>query len=214
MLIQTFSFDTFDSLILILLCQLNPLKSLVSVSPTFIIHKPWKAPFIILLILSYFCSHCELLFHLKFLNILSSFWRLCSDFPRYTLFNISTGSYSNTFPSIQFSRSVVSGSLQPHESQHTRPPCPSPTPGVYSHTLKHLLASSLYVGVLSFVNSLLSVSLVVQLIKNLLYCHIILWLLKTMVFQRWVASEQDLNQEDWGFAPTWVQLYSRHHIHT
>ena len=32
---------------------------------------------------------------------------------------------------IQFSRSVVSDSLQPHESQHARPPCPSPTPGVH-----------------------------------------------------------------------------------
>ena len=31
----------------------------------------------------------------------------------------------------QFSRSVVSNSLQPHESQHARPPCPSPTPGVH-----------------------------------------------------------------------------------
>ena len=31
--------------------------------------------------------------------------------------------------SVQFSRSVVSDSLRPHESQHTRPPCPSPTPG-------------------------------------------------------------------------------------
>ena len=35
--------------------------------------------------------------------------------------------------SVQFSRSVVSDSLQPHESQHARPPCPSQTPGVYSH---------------------------------------------------------------------------------
>ena len=33
--------------------------------------------------------------------------------------------------SVQFSRSVVSNSLQPHELQHTRPPCTSPTPGVY-----------------------------------------------------------------------------------
>ena len=33
--------------------------------------------------------------------------------------------------SVQFSRSVVSDSLQPHESQHTRPPCPSPSPGVH-----------------------------------------------------------------------------------
>ena len=31
----------------------------------------------------------------------------------------------------QFSRSVVSNSLQPHEPQHVRPPCPSPTPGVH-----------------------------------------------------------------------------------
>ena len=33
--------------------------------------------------------------------------------------------------SVQFSRSVVSNSLWPHEPQHTRPPCPSPTPGVH-----------------------------------------------------------------------------------
>ena len=35
-------------------------------------------------------------------------------------------------PSVQFSSSVVSDSLQPHESQHARPPSPSPTPGVHS----------------------------------------------------------------------------------
>ena len=34
--------------------------------------------------------------------------------------------------SVQFSRSVVSHSLWPHESQHARPPCPSPTPRVHS----------------------------------------------------------------------------------
>ena len=32
---------------------------------------------------------------------------------------------------VQFSRSVVSNSLRPHELQHARPPCPSPTPGVH-----------------------------------------------------------------------------------
>ena len=36
--------------------------------------------------------------------------------------------------SVQFSRSVMSDSLWPHESQHTRPPCPSPTPGVYPNS--------------------------------------------------------------------------------
>ena len=37
-----------------------------------------------------------------------------------------------TVGSVQFSRSVVSNSLQPHELYHARPPCPSPTPGVHS----------------------------------------------------------------------------------
>ena len=35
--------------------------------------------------------------------------------------------------SVQFSRSVMSNSFRPHESQHARPPCPSPTPRVYSN---------------------------------------------------------------------------------
>ena len=38
----------------------------------------------------------------------------------------------HNFSSVQFSPSVVSDSLRPHELQHTRPPCPSPTPGVHS----------------------------------------------------------------------------------
>ena len=42
------------------------------------------------------------------------------------LFNIHSVQFS------QFSHSVLSDSLWPHESQHARPPCPSPTPGVHS----------------------------------------------------------------------------------
>ena len=38
------------------------------------------------------------------------------------------------YHSVQFSLSVVSDSLQPHELQHARPPCPSLTPGVYSNS--------------------------------------------------------------------------------
>ena len=38
------------------------------------------------------------------------------------------------FSSVQFSRSVVSDSLRPHGLQHARPPCPSPTPRVYSNS--------------------------------------------------------------------------------
>ena len=36
--------------------------------------------------------------------------------------------------SVQFSRSVVSDFLQLHESQHTRPPCPSPAPGIHPNS--------------------------------------------------------------------------------
>ena len=51
-----------------------------------------------------------------------------------TLFYIvvPVNSFIHSFSSVQFSSSVVSNSLRPHESQHTRPPCPSPTPGVHS----------------------------------------------------------------------------------
>ena len=38
------------------------------------------------------------------------------------------------FSSVQFSRSVVSNSLRPNGLQHTRPPCPSQTPGAYSNS--------------------------------------------------------------------------------
>ena len=43
--------------------------------------------------------------------------------------NIVKATYDS---SVQFSHSVVSDSLRPHELQHARPPCPSPTPGVHS----------------------------------------------------------------------------------
>ena len=36
--------------------------------------------------------------------------------------------------SVQFSHSVMSNSLRPHELQHARPPCPSPTPGVHPNS--------------------------------------------------------------------------------
>ena len=40
----------------------------------------------------------------------------------------------NSYSSVQFSLSVVSDPLQPHELQHARPPCPSPTPKVHSNS--------------------------------------------------------------------------------
>ena len=40
----------------------------------------------------------------------------------------------NQFSSVHFSHSAVSDSLRLHESQHARPPCPSPTPGVHPNS--------------------------------------------------------------------------------
>ena len=40
----------------------------------------------------------------------------------------------HSFSSVQFNCSIMSNSLWPHELQHARPPCPSPTPGVYPNS--------------------------------------------------------------------------------
>ena len=61
--------------------------------------------------------------------------------------------------SVQFSHSVVSDSLRPHEPQHTRPPCPSPTPGVYPNSCVssrwcHLAISSSVISFSSCLQSL------------------------------------------------------------
>ena len=63
------------------------------------------------------------------------------------------------FSSVQFSRSVVSDSLQPHESQHARPPCPSPFPGVYSDSRPSTGTSPLYKENTDF-NSLIKLTLI------------------------------------------------------
>ena len=47
-----------------------------------------------------------------------------------TYFTLYQGSRFIHLSSVQFSRSVMSDSLQPHGLQHARPPCPPPTPGV------------------------------------------------------------------------------------
>ena len=67
--------------------------------------------------------HWDLSLHVFFLISLAL--SLCSNFLSFNL----------SFSSVQFSRSVMSDSLWPHESQHARPPCPSPTPGVHSNSM-------------------------------------------------------------------------------
>ena len=65
-------------------------------------------------------KRCEKYFH----------WRHSNDkqMKRYSI------SSDIQFSSVQFSCSVMSDSFRPHESQHARPPCPSPTPGVHSNS--------------------------------------------------------------------------------
>ena len=50
----------------------------------------------------------------------------------WALISINQHQSNSPLSSVQFSHSVVSNSSLPHELQHARPPCPSPTPGVYS----------------------------------------------------------------------------------
>ena len=47
---------------------------------------------------------------------------------------INWNNIQHTYSSVQFSRSVVSDSLRPHELQHARPRCPSPTPRVHPNS--------------------------------------------------------------------------------
>ena len=55
-------------------------------------------------------------------------WTHFSCTGRRILYGISL---NHQFSSVQFGCSVMSDSLRPHEPQHARPPCPSPTPGVH-----------------------------------------------------------------------------------
>ena len=63
-------------------------------------------------------------------NVTQSCPTLC-DLKDYTVHGIFQARILGWFSSVQFSRSVVSDSLQPHKLQHARPPCPSSTPRVY-----------------------------------------------------------------------------------
>ena len=64
-------------------------------------------------------------------------WSSISVWPQFLALwreNLSHPLSSQTFSSVQFSHSVVSDSLRPHELQDARPPCPSPTPRVHSES--------------------------------------------------------------------------------
>ena len=92
-------------------------------------HFPWKCyvKFMIQLsieaIFNTFCSNLRGVNSIKYHDP-EYFWPLLSPHPNFL----------NTFSSVQFSCSVVSTSLRPHELQHARPPSPTPTPGVHSNS--------------------------------------------------------------------------------
>ena len=58
---------------------------------------------------------------------------LKTDYHKHALF-LDVLNIKQMYSSVQFSRSVMSDSLRPHELQHARPPCQSPTPRVYSNS--------------------------------------------------------------------------------
>ena len=60
---------------------------------------------------------------------------MCRNFQSFSPLIPSIITYTWSFlSSLHLSRSVVSDSLRPHGLRHTRPPCPSSTPGVYSNS--------------------------------------------------------------------------------
>ena len=101
-------------------------------------HNFWSVSFNIfyLFFKTLFCSHILFISSVRIFilllrtfyqeNHLSPFTKVCS-WGFIFFFNLG-------FSSVQFSPSVVSNFLWPHELQHTRPPCLSPAPGVYSNS--------------------------------------------------------------------------------
>ena len=57
---------------------------------------------------------------------------------------------NNTPSSVQYRRSAVSDSLWPHELQHSRPPCPSPTPEVHSDSMSQWCHPAISSSVIPF----------------------------------------------------------------
>ena len=80
-------------------------------------------------------SHCQQISPHLHSHHLDGVFTSSSHFGVFTLSKWYLSCHSSTsLSSVQFSHSVMFNSLRPHESQHARPPCPSPTPGVRSNS--------------------------------------------------------------------------------
>jgi len=112
-----------------------------------LLYLSYPATLLHLLVLTVFSEFLSIFYtrdHLNRDSFISSFpiWRTFMFFPYLTVLRNDALKVS-----VQFSRSVMSDSLQPHGLQHARPPCPSPTSGVYSNSCSlsrwcHLTISS------------------------------------------------------------------------
>ena len=101
---------------------------------------------------------------------------------------------SKLLSSVQFSHSVVSDSLWPHELQHIRPPYPSPTPGVYPNSCPssrwcHPAISSSVVRFSSFTQSL-------PASESFPMSQLFAWGSKNIGFWA-LASVSPMNTQDW-----------------
>ena len=80
-----------------------------------------------------FCPKPTVLWKVLLILLFPCFFYICSSTNfNNSVFKLVLGVLQ--LSSVQFSHSVMSNSLRPHESQHARPPCPSPTPRVHSNS--------------------------------------------------------------------------------
>ena len=110
-------------------------------------------------------------------------------------------------PQVQFSHSVMSDSLRPHESQHTRPPCPSPTPGVYPNSCP--LSQWCHVTILSSVIPFSSCPRSLPASGSFLMSQLFIWGGHSIGVST-SASVLPMNTQDWSLGWTgWISLQSK-----
>ena len=105
--------------------------------------------------------------------------------------------------SVQFSHSVVSNSLWPHGLQHARPPCPSPTPGVYPNSCSlsrwcHLTISSSVAPFSSCLQSFTSSG-------SFQMSELFAWGGQSLGVSASI-SVLPMNTQDWSFRMDWLDL--------
>ena len=130
--------------------------------------------------------------------------------------HISNDLYATSvqFSSVQFSHSVVSNSLRPHESQHASPPCPSPSPGVHSDSRPlspwcHPAISPSVIPFSSCPQSLpASEYFALMLLKSFYHMLPVDWSLVIWTFTVIESINQSMNVYSWFFSMTdsWSNL--------